>query len=189
MPAKFSFSFSTRWNLARSRRDDFPASPDFSQLESGRGVNLVRTFSRTLAQFNRAVRYRRPWRQETKALDSNIKHGSLQLTAKRRSVPALNRLAACPQNSRASTVRGILRVQTRIRFHVARIPGALDRFYQRHDAPTVGHFAHCTTKFSRVSHSIGHNARLAENHQPRVICTTTNRNCCRTAKSHRLVTS
>jgi hypothetical protein len=151
MPAKFSFLFSTRWNLARSRRDDFPASQDFSQ--SGCGVNLVRTFSRTLAQFNRAVRYRRPWRQETKALDSNIKHGSLQLTAKRRSVPSLNRLAAWPQNSRTRTVRGVVRVQPRIRFHVARIPGALDGFYQRRDAPTVGRFAHChTLVFASIAH-------------------------------------
>jgi len=189
MPAKFSFSFSARWNLARSRRDDFPASPDFSQLESGRGVNLVRTFSRTPTQFNRAVRHRPLRRQKTDALDSNFQHGSLQLTAKRRSVPALNRLAACPQNSRTSQVRGGVRVQPRIRFHVARIPGALNRFYQRHNALRSATLRIATPKFSRGSHTIGHNARLAENHQPRAICTTANRSCGRTAKSHRIVTS
>jgi hypothetical protein len=149
MPAKSNLSFSTRWNLARSRRDDFPASPDFSKLESGRGVNLVRTFSRTLAQFNRAVRHRPLRRQKTDALDSNFQHGSLQLTAKPRSVPALNRLAACPQNSRTSQVRGGVSVQTRIRFHVARIPGALDRFYQRHDAASIHRFAHFRTSSFR----------------------------------------
>jgi len=189
MPAKFSFSLSARWNLARSRRDDFPSSPDFSQLESGHGTNLVRASLHSLTELDRAVRYRSLWRQETEAIDSNIKHGSLQLTAKRRSVPSLNRLAACPQNSRTSPVCGVLRVQPRMRFHVARIPGALNRFYQRHDALRSATLRIAHPKFSRVSHTIGHNARLAENHQPRVICTTANRNCGRTAKSHRIVTS
>jgi hypothetical protein len=153
MPAKFSFSLSARWNLARSRRDDFPSSPDFSQLESGHGTNFVRASLHSLTELDRAVRYRSLWRQETEAIDSNIKHGSLQLTAKRRSVPSLNRLAACPQNSRTSPVCGVLRVQPRMRFHVARIPGALNRFYQRHDAPTVGHFAHCTPQvFASIAH-------------------------------------
>jgi hypothetical protein len=117
MPAKFSFSFSARWKLAHSRRDDFPASPDFSQLESGRGTNFVRASLHSLAELDRAVRYRSLWRQETEALDSNFQRGSLQLSAKCLNVSSLNRLAASPQNPRTSKVRGVLRVQPRIRFH------------------------------------------------------------------------
>jgi hypothetical protein len=143
MPAKFSFSFSTRWKLARLRRDDFPACPDFPQLESGRGSNFVSLFCPIPIQLDRAVRYRRPWRQKTKSPDSDFQRASLQLTAKRLNVPSLNCLAASPQSPCTSTVGGVLRVKPRIRFHVARISGTLDRFYQRHDAPTVGRCAHC----------------------------------------------
>ena len=153
MSAKFSLSFSARWKLARSRRDDFLASPDFPQLESGHGTNFVRASLHSLAELDRAVRYRRPWRQKTKSPDSDFQHASLQLTAKRRRVSSLNRLAASPQNSRASQVRGVVRVQTRVRFHVARIPSVLNRFCQRHNAPTVGHFAHCHTQvFASIAH-------------------------------------
>src|SRR5579864_6736335 len=82
MPAKFSLSFSARWNLARSRRHDFPTSPVFSQLESGNGVNLARVSSRSSTQFNRTMRHHALRRQKAKPLDSNFQHSSLQLTPK-----------------------------------------------------------------------------------------------------------
>jgi hypothetical protein len=145
VPAKFSLSFSARWNLARSRRHDLPMSPVFSQLESGDGVNLVRVSSRSSTQFNRTMRHRALWRQKAKPLDSNFQHSSLQLTAKRCRVPSLNRLASLPRYSHAGNVRGVKRIQARIRFHVARIPGAFDRRRQSDDAATIRRLFHFRT--------------------------------------------
>jgi hypothetical protein len=145
MPAKFSLSFSARWNLARSRRHDFPTSPIFSQVESGGGVNLVRVSSRSSTQFNRTMRRSALWRQKAKPLDSNFQHSSLQLTAKRCRVPSLNRLATFPRDSRASSVRGVKRIQARIRFHVSRIPSAFDRLRQSDDATTIRRHFHFRT--------------------------------------------
>jgi hypothetical protein len=145
MPAKFSLSFSPRGNLARSRRNNFPASAVFSKLESGDGMNLPGTLSRTPAEFDRAVRHSVLRGQKAESLDSNFQHSSLQLTSKRRRVPSFNRLAAFPQNPRASHVRGVKRVQPRIRFHVARIPGTFDRFCQSDDATTIRSVTHFRT--------------------------------------------
>jgi hypothetical protein len=99
MPAKFSLSFLPRRNLARSRRNNFPASPVFSKLESGDGVNLPGTLPRTPAEFDRAVRHRVRRRQKAESLDPNFQHSSLQLTSKRPSMPSLNRLAGPPTKS------------------------------------------------------------------------------------------
>ena len=115
MPAEFNLSFSPRWILARSRHHDFPASPVFSQLESGDGVNLSYTPSRNLAQFNCAVHHRVFRRQKAKSLNPNFQHSSLQVTSKRRRVPSFNRLPAFPQDSRTSHVCRVARVQPRVR--------------------------------------------------------------------------
>jgi hypothetical protein len=136
MPAQFSLSLSARRNLARSRRHNFPASPVFSQLESCHGPNLV-DMSRSAAQFDRAVRHSCLRRQETKPLDLNSQHSSLQITAKCRRVPSLNRRAAFPQNPGTSEIFGVTRIQARIRFHVARIPGAFDRVHQSNDSAAI----------------------------------------------------
>src|SRR5579864_6363982 len=142
MPAKFSLSFSARWNLARSRRHDFPASPVFSQLESCHCSNLVRGSLVSTAEFDRAMRHRALRGQEAKPLDSNFQHSSLQITAQRFRVPSLNRLASLPQNSCASQVCSVTGIQPRIRFHVTRIPSMFDRFCQSDYAATIRSLFH-----------------------------------------------
>jgi hypothetical protein len=145
MPAKFSLSFSPRRNLARSRSSNFPASPVFSKLKSGDGVNLPGTLSRNPAEFDRAVRHRIFRRQKAESLDSNFQHSSLQLTAKRRRVPSFNCLAAFPQNPRTSQIRSVTRIQPRIRFHVARIPRTFDRVHQSNDSAAIRSAIHFRT--------------------------------------------
>lgn len=142
MPPQFSLSFSPRRNLTHPRHKNFPASPIFSQLESGDGVNLSSSLSRTLAQFDHAVRHGCLRRQETNPCDPNFRRSSLQVTSKRRRVPSLNRLATFPQNPRASHVRGARRVQTRVGFHIARIPSLFDSIHQRKDATTIRGLVH-----------------------------------------------
>ncbi len=137
MPTRLSQSFSSRRNLARSRRHDFPASPIFSQFESSHGSNLVRVSSRSSTQFNRTMCNRSLRRQKTKPLDPNFQHSSLQLTSKRRSMPSLNRLAAFPQNPPASHVRSVKRVQPGVGLYVAGTSGALNRFCQSDDASAI----------------------------------------------------
>jgi hypothetical protein len=144
MPAQFSLSLSARRNLARSRRHNFPASPVFSQLESCHGSNLV-DMSRSAAHFDRAMRHGRPQRQETKPLDLNSQHSSLQITVKRRRVPSLNRRAAFPQNPGTSEIFGVTRIQPRTRFHVARIPGAFDRVHRSNDSAAIRSVTHFRT--------------------------------------------
>jgi hypothetical protein len=114
-------------------------------FESGDGVNVVRVSSRSSTQFNRTMRHSALWRQKAKPPDSNFQHSSLQLTARRRRVPSLNRLATIPRDSRASSVRGVKRIQARIRFHVARILGAFDRLRQSDDATTIRRLFHFRT--------------------------------------------
>jgi hypothetical protein len=145
MPTKFGSSFSARRNLARSRRDNFPTSPVFSQLESGDGVNLVCTFSSTLAEFDRAMRHRAPLDEKAEPLDPNFQHSSIQLTAKRCRVPSLDGLASRPQNSRTSQILSVKGIHPRIRFHVARIPRLFDCIYQRNDSATIRSFTHFRT--------------------------------------------
>ena len=152
MPAKFSLSYSTCRNLARSRCDNSPTSPVFSQLESGDGVNLPYTLSRTLAEFDRIVRHRILRRQKAKPLDSNLQHTSLPITAKSCRVPSLNRLAAFPQNPGTSEIHGVMRVHSRIRFHVARVPRTFNRLHQHFDAATIENCTHfCTPLTLSVS--------------------------------------
>jgi hypothetical protein len=86
MPAKFSLSFSARWNLARSRRNNFPASSVFSQLESSNGVNLPCTLSRTPAEFHRAVRHRTLRRHKTESLDPNFQQQRQARTTEHRTL-------------------------------------------------------------------------------------------------------
>ena len=142
MPAKFSPSSSLRRNLARSRRHDFPTSPVFSQLESCHGSNRVSASLCSSAQFNPTMCNRALRRQKAKPLDPNLQHSSLQLTSERCRVPSFNRLAAFPQNPRASHVSGVKRVESRIRLHVARIPGTFDRFCQSDDASAIRRLIH-----------------------------------------------
>jgi hypothetical protein len=91
------------------------------------------------------MRHGRPQRQETKPLDLNSQHSSLQITVKRRRVPSLDRLATFPQDSRASQVCRVARIQPRIRFHVARIPGAFDRVHQSNDSAAIRSVTHFRT--------------------------------------------